>query len=46
MELASEGNAYAGLGQETGQSVSATTNSFPQLDAIFVKLVLRFASVA
>lgn len=46
IEVVSEGNLYAGLGQEVGQSVSATINVFPQVDAMFVRLDLRLASVA
>ncbi len=39
-------NAYFGELQDTGQLVSATIIDFPHVDAMFFRLVLRFASVA
>jgi len=46
MLFRSLGKAYAGEGHEVGQLVSATTSSLPQVLAMLVKLVLRFARVA
>lgn len=40
------GKTYAGEGHEVGQLVSATTISLPQVLAMLVKVVFKFAKVA